>query len=101
MDRGDLEDIKDAIEEATAKLGNFETVENLEEDLKDLFAAMSGPKQDIKPRLGFGATDVTRLFRDIRLLIDGGRRTMNDASLGVSQRCLSDVKSTGTQKADG
>ncbi len=82
VDRGDLKDIKDAIESATAQLKNFEMVEKLEENLKDLFAALSGPKQDIKPQLGFGGTDVTRLFRNIRLLIDDGRRTVNDASLG-------------------
>jgi putative ATP-dependent endonuclease of OLD family len=82
VDRGDLEDIKAAIEATTTRLGDFETVENLEEDLGTLFAAMSGPKQDIKPRLGFGTTDVTRLFRNIRLLIDNGRRTISDASLG-------------------
>src|SRR4051812_11349652 len=82
VDRGDLEDIKNAIEVATARLGEFKTVEELEADLGSLFAAMSGPKQDIRPRLGFGPTDVTRIYRNIRLLIDDGRRTINDASLG-------------------
>lgn len=82
VDREDLEVIKDAIESATGKLEEFDTVEKLEEDLGELFAAMSGPKQDIKPSLGFGGTDVTRLYRNIRLLIDDGRRTITDASLG-------------------
>jgi len=82
VNRDDLEHIKNAIESATAKLEEFETVEDLEENLGNLFAAMSGPKQDINPSLGFGATDVTRLYRNIRLLIDDGRRTINDASLG-------------------
>jgi len=82
VDRVDLEDIQDAIEAATARLRDFETVEDLEENIGTLFAEMSGPKQDIKPRLGFAATDVSRLYRNIRLLIDDGRRTINDASLG-------------------
>jgi len=82
VDRIDLKDIQDAIEAATARLGDFETVEDLEENIGTLFAEMTGPKQDIKPRLGFAATDVTRLYRNIRLLIDDGRRTINDASLG-------------------
>jgi len=82
VDREDLGAIKDAVEAATNRLADFETVEKLEENLKELFSAMSGPKQDIKPRLGFGETDVTRLYRSIRLLIDDGRRTINDASLG-------------------
>ena len=78
----DLEDIKTAIEAATAGLTDFEAVQELEENLRTLFTAMSGPKQDIKPSLGFGATDMMRLYRNIRLLIDDGRRTINDASLG-------------------
>lgn len=82
VDREDLEEIKDAIEAATARLGNFETVEKLADNLRIQSAAMSGPKQDIMPLLGFAATDVTRLYRNIRLLIDDGRRSINDASLG-------------------
>lgn len=82
VDREDLEEIKGAIQEATARLTEFDTVETLGENLGNLFSSMSGPKQDIKPSLGFGATDLKRLYRNIRLLIDDGRRTINDASLG-------------------
>lgn len=82
VDRADLKTIKEAIEAATGKLTEFKAVEELKTELGTLFAAMSGPKQDIKPSLGFGATDVSRLYRNIRLLIDGGQRTINDASLG-------------------
>lgn len=82
VDRADLTEIKEAIEAATEKLTEFEAVEQLEESLGGLFAAMSGPKQDVKPRLGFGATDIARVYRNIRLLIDEGRRTISDASLG-------------------
>lgn len=45
-------------------------------------ASMSGPKQDIEPRLGFATTDLTRLYRNVKLLIDGGLRTIGEASLG-------------------
>ena len=82
VEREDLEEIKDTIQAATDQLGKFETVEKLEENLGGLFAEMSGQKQNIKPRLGFGPTDVTRFYRNIRLLIDNGQRTINDASLG-------------------
>jgi putative ATP-dependent endonuclease of OLD family len=43
---------------------------------------MSGARQDIKPRLGFGPTEASRLYRTIRLLIDEGARSISDASLG-------------------
>jgi len=82
IDQGDLEDIKTAIETATNGLADFEAVEELEQDIRSLFTAMSGPKQDIRPGLGFGSTDVQRLYRNIMLLIDDGLRTINDASLG-------------------
>ncbi len=82
IDQGDLDDIKSAIERATDGLTEFEAVEELEQNIKSLFADMSGPKQDIQPGLGFGATDVTRLYRNIRLLIDDGLRTISEASLG-------------------
>lgn len=82
VETDELEDIKDSIEEATNCLGDFQSVETLEDDLAKLFSAMSGPKQDINPSLGFGATEITKLYRNIRLLIDDGLRTISDASLG-------------------
>ena len=78
----DLQDVCDAIHAATRQLAEFPTVQALEQDLRQLFALMSGPKQDIEPSLGLSKTDVTRLFRNLRLLIDGGLRTIGDASLG-------------------
>jgi putative ATP-dependent endonuclease of OLD family len=82
VDRSDLDRISEAIENATEELTELEPVEELEDSLRKLFVEMSGPKQDLKPSLGFGATDITRVYRNIRLLIDEGRRTISDASLG-------------------
>ena len=78
----DLRDVRDAIYAATSQLADFPSVQGLEQALRELFTSMSGPKQDIEPSLGFGTTDVTRLFRNLRLLIDGGLRTIGEASLG-------------------
>lgn len=80
--REDLAEVQNSIRTATARLGEFATVKVLEEGLGRLFASMSGPKQDIAPRLGFGTTDLTRLYRNVKLLIDGGLRTIGEASLG-------------------
>jgi putative ATP-dependent endonuclease of OLD family len=82
IDPQKLEDIADSIGEATMQLGDFQSVKSLEEDIGKLFAEMSGPRQDIKPRMGFGSTDIVRLYRNIRLFIDEGMRSINDASLG-------------------
>ena len=82
IDRGELEEIGEAIEGATAKITEFDEVSTLEEGIGKLFAQMSGPRQDIEPRLGLSPTDPTRLYRNIRLLIDGGLRGIAEASLG-------------------
>lgn len=78
----DLADVRKSIQDATKQLADFPSVQDLENSLRGLFKAMSGPKQDINPGLGFGVTEISRLYRNIRLLIDGGLRTISDASLG-------------------
>jgi putative ATP-dependent endonuclease of OLD family len=92
IERADLEEIGKAVEEATAKLTEFDTVSDLEEEIGKLFAEMSGPKQDIKPKLGFSPTDPTRLYRNIRLLIDGGLRGISEASLGSANLVFLSLK---------
>ena len=77
-----LEGVRAAVQEATGKLADFPPVQGLEQALRELYASMSGPRQDIEPSLGFSTTDVRRLFRNLRLLIDGGLRTISEASLG-------------------
>jgi putative ATP-dependent endonuclease of OLD family len=77
-----LQGVRDSVREATEQLGEFDSVRQLEEQLRQLFASMSGPQQDIDPSLGFGVTEITRLYRNLRLLIDGGLRSISDASLG-------------------
>jgi putative ATP-dependent endonuclease of OLD family len=82
VDRDDLQEVADAVESATERIAEFEAVKTLEERIGELFTEMSGPRQDVKPRLGFAPTDASRLYRNIRLLIDEGARGINDASLG-------------------
>lgn len=94
----DLQNISDAIEAATAKLTEFEEVQLLGENIGNLFAEMSGPKQDIKPRLGFSPSDPTRLCRNIRLLIDDGLRGINDASLGSANLVFLSLKALELQQ---
>ena len=82
IDRDDIQAVADAVESATKQVAEFDSVKALEESIGELFAEMSGPRHDVKPRLGFAPTDATRLYRNIRLLIDEGARGTNDASLG-------------------
>jgi len=94
----DLEDVRDSVQEATDQLAEFPSVRQLEQDLRELFVSVSGPKQDIKPSLGFGTTDVTRLFRNLRLLIDEGLRTICEASLGSANVAFLTLKALELQQ---
>ena len=78
----ELNRISEAIEAATDKLTGFADVRDLQDRIGELFVEMSGERQDIRPRLGFSPTDPVRLFRNILLLIDEGRRGIGEASLG-------------------
>jgi putative ATP-dependent endonuclease of the OLD family len=82
VDADDIQEIADAVQEATAKITDFDEVETLQTNIGELFVKMSGARQDIKPRLGFGPTESSRLYRTIRLLNDEGSRSISDASLG-------------------
>lgn len=82
IDAGALAAIGEKIAEASGAVLEFDEVKSLEGRIAELFLAMSGPKQNVNPSLGFSATDAARINRQIRLLIDEGRRGIADASLG-------------------
>jgi len=82
IDLDDVEDIGTKIKEATDALIDLEEVSDLEKKIATSFLEMSGSKQDVRPKLGFAATENTRLLRQIKLLIDDGERGVADASLG-------------------
>jgi putative ATP-dependent endonuclease of OLD family len=98
IDHEELEDIGEAIREATDRITQFDEVEELEQNIGKLFADMSGPLQDIKPRLGLSPTDVTRLYRNVQLLIDDGTRGVADASLGSANLVFLSLKTLSIRR---
>lgn len=98
IDAGQLKAIGDKIAAASAAAVEFDEVKSLEERIAELFLAMAGPKQDVKPSLGFSATDATRINRQIRLLIDEGRRGVADASLGSANLIFLTLKLLDLQR---
>jgi len=98
IDESDLEGIAESMEAATAKITEFTQVKTLEKNIADLFLKMSGPRQDIGPRLGFSPTDPTRLHRNIRLLIDEGARGIGEASLGSANLVFLSLKTLEIQQ---
>jgi len=98
IDREQLDEIAEAIGETTGKIKEFDEVKKLEENIGDLFASMSGPRQDVKPRLGFSPIDPTRLYRNVQLLIDEGERGIGDASLGSANLVFLTLKTLAINK---
>lgn len=98
VDHDDLAAVQQSIRRATDSLGNFESVDTLEQNLAALFTSMSGSAQDIAPRLGFATIDVTRLYRNVKLLIDGGLRTISEASLGSANVAFLTLKTLELQQ---
>jgi len=92
VDEEELQQIGAAVEAATAKITEFDQVKALEKNIGELFAKMSGPHQDIGPRLGFAPTDPARLYRNVRLLIDEGARGVSEASLGSANLVFLSLK---------
>jgi putative ATP-dependent endonuclease of OLD family len=82
VDEAQLEAVAKAIQQATATLADFKETKELETAIGDLLTSIAGVSQDVKPRLGFAPIDANRLYRAIQLLIDEGKRSIHEASLG-------------------
>lgn len=98
IDKDALKEIGDKIAEASAAAIDFDEVKTLEANIAELFLGMAGSKQDVHPSLGFSATDATRINRQIRLLIDEGRRGVADASLGSANLIFLTLKLLDLQR---
>ncbi|MCK1733010.1 AAA family ATPase [Bradyrhizobium sp. 138] len=97
VETGELAKIGKSIETATAAIGDLDEVKALASQIQSLSLSMTGPKQNAKPTLGFTATDVSRLHRSIRLLIDDGLRTISEASLGSANLLFLTLKTLELQ----
>ena len=98
VSRDELGEVQEAIRAATNDLTQFDPVRTLEENLGAMYTSMSGPNQDIEPRLGFSTIDITRLYRNVKLLIDGGLRTISEASLGSANVVFLSLKTLELQQ---
>lgn len=92
VERTDLESVANDLESANARIESFESVRKLEDSLRSRIHDLSGNAQDIDPRLRFSPSDPTRLFRALSLFIDGGKRGINEASLGSANVALLALK---------
>lgn len=78
------ETLAEAIDEATKAIGETEDVKQLGEKISNAITSLVGPNHSDQTSLQLMPSDVDRLIRTLKVFIDDGARSINDASLGSS-----------------
>lgn len=82
--RSDLQALAEGISEETDKVTDLKPISDLASRINDKIAGMAGPTQAIETALGFSPADPDKLLRALRLLFDGKKRDISEASLGTA-----------------
>ena len=82
IDRVELAKLTTQINKATEAVKNTTEISDLADRITDRLEEMVGSGNALDATLGFSPTDPERLLRSLRLFIDGGKRTIGEASLG-------------------
>lgn len=83
-EKEELEKVAEEITESTNSLKELEEIELLTRKINSKLDNIVGDSHTIETSLGFTPTDASKLYRAIRMFIDGGTRGINEASLGSS-----------------
>jgi putative ATP-dependent endonuclease of the OLD family len=82
VDRNDLERLGRGIDTATAELAKIDELQSVAQAIAKKLTDMVGSAQTMETLLRFSPTDSDKLIRALRVFIDGGKRSISDASLG-------------------
>ncbi len=82
MDQERLRELSEGVSAATSAVAGCEEVRAVADLISHRLVEMVGSLHALEMALGFSPTDGERLIRSLRLFIDGGVRTVADASLG-------------------
>jgi putative ATP-dependent endonuclease of the OLD family len=82
ISEGDLDRIEEEITTARDSITDLHPIKNLCESVTKRLTTMMGSHQAVDFLLGFSPTDINRMMRSLRPLIDEGRRGIAEASLG-------------------
>ena len=93
IDREDLETLAAGVDEATEALTDVDAVKVVSDAIRGRLLEMVGSAQALKTMLRFSPTDPDKLIRALRIYIDGGRRSISDASLGSANLLYFALKS--------
>lgn len=82
IDRDRLRELAQGVSDATAAIAGADEVWAVGDLISRRLLEMVGSLHALEISLGFSPSDGERLIRTLRLFIDGGQRTVADASLG-------------------
>ncbi|SME72878.1 recombination protein F [Bacillus cereus] len=82
INRSDLEEVAGEISEATNSLKDLGEIKHLAKNINNQLIKIVGNTHNIETSLGFSPSDPNKLYRAIRMFIDGGNRGIGEASLG-------------------
>ena len=82
--RSELQALADGVTKETDKVANLKPINDLTVRINDKLKRMAGTSQAIETALGFSPADPDKLLRALRLLFDGKKRDISEASLGTA-----------------
>lgn len=82
IDRVELEKLAKAVDGATEELAKVNEIKVVAKSISEKLIEMVGSNQALDTALRFSPADADKLVRALRIFIDGGKRSISDASLG-------------------
>jgi putative ATP-dependent endonuclease of the OLD family len=79
----DLKKLANQIDDAQKALDALPSIKTLADKITGEMVDLVGPSHAVSMRLGTASSDPLRLLRELRVLIDNGRRAISSASLGT------------------
>lgn len=92
IDSTELSKVSVDLEAANTKIIEQQSIKELNKSLGEKILGLSGKGHDLKTSLRFSNADPLRLFRTIGMYIDGGKRSITEASLGSANVMLMALK---------
>ncbi len=80
----ELKGLADRVSKETDRVADLEPIKDLAVRINDKLKEMVGAGHAVETALGFAPADPDKLLRALRLLLDGKRRDISEASLGTA-----------------
>jgi putative ATP-dependent endonuclease of OLD family len=84
VERSELDILAQGVSRETDKVAELEPISSLAARINNKLKGMAGTSQAIETALGFSPADPDKLLRALRLLFDGKKRDISEASLGTA-----------------